>query len=70
MLQDNGEVLNFRYSVQPKQRVHTFEPKMLPPNTDLMQLRHSQLGVVFAVDKQLGKLPSKKYCGLAWDVLS
>lgn len=68
-LQDSN-AMNFRYNVVPKQRVHTFEPKALPTDTDLLQLRHSQLGAVYASNKQLLKLPAKKHVGLAWDVPS
>ena len=68
--QDNGEVQNFRYKLQPKQRVHTFEPKPLPADADLQQLRASQLGVVFFKENKVSKLPSTAHCALTWDVFS
>ena len=67
--QDNNEPMNFRYTLTPKPRVHTFEPKRLPPETDLKDLRFAQLGAVLANQKRLATLPSSKHFGLAWEVL-
>ena len=70
LTQDNGEVQNFRYKLQPKQRVHTFEPKPLPADADLHQLRASQLGTVFFKENKVSKLPANAHCALTWDVFS
>ena len=66
--QDNGQLLNFRYKIQPKQRVHTFEPKPLPGDADLQNIRASQMGQLFIKDSQLPKLPANKHCAVTWDV--
>lgn len=68
--QENSEAMNFRYTLTPKQRVHTFEPKRLSPDTDLKDLRFAQLGAVLANQKRLATLPSSKHFGLAWEVLA
>lgn len=62
--------MNFRYTLTPKQRVHTFEPKRLPAETDLKDLRFAQLGAVLANQKRLAALPSSKHFGLAWEALA
>lgn len=67
-LQD-GQSLNFRYLICPKQRVHTFEAKPLPQDIDLQEMRASQMGALYFKENKLNKLPSTSHCMLAWDVL-
>ena len=58
-------MLNFRYDLKPKPRVHAFEPKGLGNDADLKALRATQLGAVFA--NNLHKVPSNKIASIVWE---
>ena len=66
--QNNGQLLNFHYKIQPKQREHTVEQKPLPGDVALQNIRASQMGQLFVKDGQLPKLLTNKHCAVTWDV--
>ena len=66
--QDNGEPMNFRYSLKGRARVHTYEPKVLGADVDLKALRPTQLGATLM--DSMHKFSPTKICGIVWDVVA
>lgn len=59
-----GEPLPFRYKVTPKATINVFEPRALPPNSDINSLRGTMLGA--AIGGHFDKLP-KQSAALVWE---
>ena len=55
----------FRYKVTAAPRVYCYEPKKLPENASLTELRASMFGAYFL--GKFGKLPKSKMAGLLWE---
>lgn len=62
----NGVVPNFRYNVNPKARVSTFESKAVPAGTDWLNMRSTWFGA--AARGHYTSLPKSHMGAILWEV--
>ena len=60
-----GDAVNFRFTVNPKNKVSVFSPNDFPANTDKQALRATWMGALFK--NQLDKIPQSDMGSVLWE---
>ena len=69
MLGDGNQVpLNYRYAIQPQEKINAFKPKELDPAVSSLGIRSAALGAYY--HKKYNQLPTCEWLQTVWEAIS